>query len=49
MGVIYHDVLKNKTLKKTECVDSYEAGLLGVICGPTVTVMCSTGAIKLGF
>lgn len=50
MGVIYHDVFKEITLKKTqECVDSYEAGPWGVICGPTVTVMCSTGAIKLAF
>lgn len=42
-------VCKEKNTKKQECVDSYEAGPLGVICGPTVTVMCSAGAIKAGF
>lgn len=57
MRIIYHDVLKEavsskkkkKKPRKQECVDSYEAGPLGVIYGPTVTVMCSAGAIKRGF
>lgn len=40
---------KKITLKKQERGDSYEAGPEGVICGPTVTVMCSTGTIKWVF